>query len=99
MDPIAIPDWVRGAPEVMDVRDWHLPVGSGISGPPAGAFLTAVQAENALGEMHMWHILLAVTDEDIELLKKSKVLVLALSVVPIFQVYPWDKKADGTHIG
>ncbi len=98
MDPIAIPDWVRNAPDVEDVKDFHLPSGSGISGPPASAFLTNVQAENALNPNPMWHVLFEVTDEDLELLKRSRVLVLACSVVPIFQVYPWHRTVDGADL-
>ena len=95
MDPIPIPEWVRQAPDIEEVKDFHLPSGSGISGPPAGAFLANVSAENALRPLPMWHVLFEVTDEDLELLKRSRVLVLACSVVPIFQVYPWHRTVDG----
>jgi hypothetical protein len=44
MDPLPIPDWIRNAPDVIDVNDFHLPPGSGISGPPAGAFLETAAA-------------------------------------------------------
>ncbi len=99
MDVLAIPDWVRDAEDVVAITEWHLPAGSGISGPPAAAFLTIQRAENALEPRPMWHVLLEVTDEDLELLQKSRVLVLACSVVPVFQVYPWHRTLDGGEIG
>jgi len=98
MDPIAIPEWVKEAPDVIRVAEWHLPVGSGISGPPAGAFLTMTPAENALEPLPMWHVLIDVTDEDIAVLQKSHVLVFACSVVPVFQFYPWHLTVEGLEV-
>lgn len=98
MDPIAIPDWIRSDPEVKSVADFHLPKGSGISGPPAGAYLVNVSAENAIRPLPMWHVLFEVSDEDLEALARSRVLVMACSVVPIFQVYPLHRRIDGTSI-
>lgn len=95
MNPLPIPDFVKSDPAVLDVREFHLPEGSGISGPPAGAFLVNTEAENALEPHPMWHMLLEVTDEDIEELKRSKVLVVAVSVVPVFQVHPWHLTIEG----
>ena len=95
MDALPIPDWVRNAPDVLDVKEWHLPPGSGISGPPAGAYLLNAPAENALRPLPMWHILLSADDEALQALEKSRVLVLACSVVPIFQVYPFPWTIEG----
>lgn len=95
MDPIPIPEWVKDAPDVEGVREFHLPAGSGISGPPAGAFLTNVQAGNSLRPHPMWHVLFEVTDDDLKLLSESRILVLACSIVPVFQVYPWHRNVDG----
>lgn len=88
MDAIAIPDWIRDDPTVERLSEFHLPLGSGISGPPAAAFLSNTDADNALQPFAMWHLLLHTTDEEIAWLQKSHTLVLALSIVPIFMVYP-----------
>lgn len=95
MDALPIPDWVRNDPDVLQVTDFHLPPGSGISGPPAGAFLMETSAENALAPIPMWHMLFGVTDEDLEQLRKTRVLRLAVSVVPVFQVGPWHATIEG----
>lgn len=95
MDPLPIPDWIRRLPEVAAVSDFHLPDGSGISGPPAGAFLVDTPAENALRPIPMWHLLFGVTDDDLDRLDRSRVLNLAVSVVPIFQLHPWHATIDG----
>lgn len=96
MEPLPIPDWIRTDPEVVRVADFHLPAGSGISGPPAGAYLVNVIAENSLRPLPMWHVLFEVSDADLEALDRSRVLVMACSVVPIFQVYPFHRRIDGT---